>query len=237
MFVLISFIVFLFLGPICPHASSFEFPYASRPITFLTNKGNKLSQHFVSFANTNSINSNIRDEKQRKIQLPIQLVFSKIQNMQSLRIGIVTVALGWLIKVIRPAFYKNMYQVVLALVQSCDKIVTEWYWATVVGITSLIPIYTFLKYFENDAILSIDKLSFAIKNAEIRRSRSDHFIPRPKIGEIINKALTYTLLKNGRYTIVYGPKGIGKTELVDHMAIGKKGVVKLQVSSTNTKDE
>jgi AAA+ ATPase superfamily predicted ATPase len=48
-------------------------------------------------------------------------------------------------------------------------------------------------------------------------------------------ALTYSSLKGGRYTIVYGPRGIGKTELVDHTAIGKKGVVKVTVSSASSK--
>lgn len=105
-----------------------------------------------------------------------------------------------------------------------------------VFVTVAASAYTFLNDLKNDAVFSIEKLSFAIKNAEITHSISDHFVHRPKIEGIINEALTYTFLKNGRYTIVYGPKGIGKTELIDHMTIGKKGVVKVKVSSANTKN-
>jgi len=147
------------------------------------------------------------------------------------------VALGLLIKVIRPALYKYIYKVGLAFVGSCYKIrskVTE-YGTSVALIAAAIPIYTFLKDLKKDAANVVEKLSFAIRNAEITHSSSAQFVPRPKIEEQIMNALTYSSLKGGRYTIVYGPRGIGKTELVDHTAIGKKGVVKVTVSSASSK--
>jgi len=105
-----------------------------------------------------------------------------------------------------------------------------------VCLAALIPIYAFLKDLRNDAGSFIEKLSFAIKNAEITPSTSTQFVSRPKIEAKLNEAFTYTSLGGGSYTIVYGPKGIGKTELVDHVASGKKGVIKVTVSSANTKE-
>lgn len=96
--------------------------------------------------------------------------------------------------------------------------------ATIVSI-----LHSFVKDLKNDATIFIEKLSFAIKNAEIM-TNSTQFVRRCKIEEKINEALTNVFLQGGSYTIIYGPKGIGKTELVDHMAIGKKGVVRVQVS-------
>ena len=97
--------------------------------------------------------------------------------------------------------------------------------------------YSTLKEANKDGMSLVKKLSFAIQNSTITHSRSSHFIARPKMKEKIGEAFTYESLKGDRYTIVYGPKGIGKTELVDHTAIGKKGVVKMRISSTNSKDE
>ena len=85
-----------------------------------------------------------------------------------------------------------------------------------------------------DKMKTVGKLTAAIKNAKITHSRSSDFIACPKIQEIVNEALTYESLRAGSYTIVYGPSGIGKTELVDHTAIGKKGVVKVTLSTTST---
>jgi len=96
------------------------------------------------------------------------------------------------------------------------------YQLTLGGIGVFVSVVASAYMFKKDAVVSIDKLISAIKNAEITHSRSAHFISRPKIGEKINKALTNTFLTNDGYTIVYGPKGNGKTELVDHMAIGKR---------------
>ena len=97
--------------------------------------------------------------------------------------------------------------------------------------------YSTLKEANKDGMSLVKKLSFAIQNSTITHSRSSDFIARPKMKEKIDLALTYESLKGDCYTIVYGPKGIGKTELVDHTAIGMKGVVKMRISSTNSKDE
>lgn len=104
-------------------------------------------------------------------------------------------------------------------------------------IASVVTIYSFLNDNKKDAMRTIERLTFSIQNAEITHSRSSHFVSRPNIEKKINAALTTSSLDADSYTIVYGPKGIGKTELVDHAAIGKKGVVKVLVSSANTRDD
>lgn len=109
--------------------------------------------------------------------------------------------------------------------------------ATIAAIAAAIPIYALLKDLKTDAIIFDEKLSFAITKSEITHSRSTDFVPRPKIEEQINKAFTNESRRGDGYTIVYGPKGVGKSELVDHVAIGKKGVVKVKVSSANNKSE
>lgn len=106
-----------------------------------------------------------------------------------------------------------------------------------VGILFSLVNYSSIKEVKNDTMTFIEKLTFAIEKSEIIESRSANFITRPKIEEKISNALTYEYLKSDSYTIVYGPKGIGKTELVDHTAIGKKGVVKVKVSSPNTRSD
>lgn len=98
---------------------------------------------------------------------------------------------------------------------------------------TIIAHYSTLKEAKKDVVNFAEKLSFAIKKAELTESISTQFVIRPIIEGKINEAL-HASLKGGNYTIVYGPKGSGKTELVDHTAIGKKGVVK--VSSANTKN-
>ena len=37
--------------------------------------------------------------------------------------------------------------------------------------------------------------------------------------------------------MVYGDKGVGKSDLVDHMAMGRKGVIKISVSSVKSVDD
>lgn len=96
-------------------------------------------------------------------------------------------------------------------------------------------IYGVFNYEKKDEERITDKLTIALKNSEITHSRSNQFIPCPKIQEQINDALTYTFLDAGKYTVVYGSAGIGKTELVDHTAIGKKAVVKVDISSECTR--
>jgi AAA+ ATPase superfamily predicted ATPase len=42
---------------------------------------------------------------------------------------------------------------------------------------------------------------------------------------------------NGKYTVVYGPKGVGKSELVDYIYAGQKSVLKLTVMSASSEDD
>ncbi len=94
--------------------------------------------------------------------------------------------------------------------------------------------------FHNDVNRWVHMLTIAIAKAQITESRSSisgDFTNRPKIEEQIRSVLTNEHLRAHSYTIVYGPNGIGKTELVDHTAIGLKGVVKILVSSATTREE
>uniref|UniRef100_A0A7S0SRD8 ATPase AAA-type core domain-containing protein n=1 Tax=Chromulina nebulosa TaxID=96789 RepID=A0A7S0SRD8_9STRA len=45
------------------------------------------------------------------------------------------------------------------------------------------------------------------------------------------------LATNVKYMVVYGPKGAGKSELVEHCAINKNGVIRIVVTSANTKQD
>ncbi len=104
-------------------------------------------------------------------------------------------------------------------------------------VLGLAPYYSFIKEVHEDTVDLKDKLKIAIETSQITHSLSRHFVHRPNIEEKIKNVLTGTDLSCGAYTIVYGPKGIGKTELVDHTAIRMKGVVKVNVYSEKEKKE
>ena len=217
-FNLIMLIAFLF-SDMFQYVSSFAWRYASRPTTFSTHV--KMLSQNISFANSNKIKS----DKEEKIQ-HLQQFLSRVPNMTFFRVGIFTVALGLSIKglerlqIIRPFNFKNLYQNGITIIPLLVSIY-----------------YDFVKEFSKATMTTVGKLTFAIEKAEITSSRSKNFIPRPNIAQKIYDALTYESLEDDCYTIVYGPKGIGKTELVDHTAIGRKGVVKVKVSSANKKEE
>jgi energy-coupling factor transporter ATP-binding protein EcfA2 len=62
---------------------------------------------------------------------------------------------------------------------------------------------------------------------------ADKYVTRSSLEEIIRRAETSS--PNGRYTIVYGPKGVGKSSLVHHVAGTRKGVVRVSVNSSHDK--
>ena len=79
-------------------------------------------------------------------------------------------------------------------------------------------------------------VSVAIQNNKVHMSSSSSatYIDRKGLEEAVHLILQK---KDFGYTVVYGPKGTGKTEVVEHCAEGLSGVVKLIVTSANTKDD
>ena len=79
-------------------------------------------------------------------------------------------------------------------------------------------------------------VSVAIQNNKVHMSPSSSatYIDRKGLEEAVHLILQK---KDFGYTVVYGPKGTGKTEVVEHCAEGLSGVVKLIVTSANTKDD
>ena len=79
-------------------------------------------------------------------------------------------------------------------------------------------------------------VSVAIQNNKVHMSSSSSatYIDRKGLEEAVHLILQK---KDFGYTVVYGPKGTGKTEVVEHCAEGLSGVVKLTVTSANTKDD
>ena len=62
---------------------------------------------------------------------------------------------------------------------------------------------------------------------------AEEFVHRPALESTILWAETD--IPNGRYTIVYGPKGVGKSALVNYVAGARKGVVLVEVTSSHDK--
>ena len=75
-------------------------------------------------------------------------------------------------------------------------------------------------------------LPVKIDESKILESASKNYVTRTDLESRVN--IDMFLL--GRYCVVYGANGAGKSEIVDHVAIGKKAVVKLMVTSAHTKD-
>ncbi len=82
---------------------------------------------------------------------------------------------------------------------------------------------------------AMNLLPAAIDQAKVTKSASKNYVERPGLVSLIQRALTTA--PYGGYWVVYGPKGVGKSEAVDHTAINQRGVVKLLVTSANSKDD
>lgn len=74
-----------------------------------------------------------------------------------------------------------------------------------------------------------------LKEAKITSSvAGDTFVDRPALKLKIEEAMSENV---DYYLVVYGAKGMGKSELVQHTAIGKPSIVKLYVSNSSTKEQ
>ena len=75
----------------------------------------------------------------------------------------------------------------------------------------------------------------ALEKARVTSSHSKaKYVSRPGLEAKINNFLdSYST----SYCVVYGAKGVGKSEVVDHTAIGKRAVVKVPVTTIGTRDD
>jgi predicted AAA+ superfamily ATPase len=80
-----------------------------------------------------------------------------------------------------------------------------------------------------------EKISVAIVNSKINKSKSNHYVARQKLEDDIQK--NFVSEPSGIYNIVYGPRGVGKSELLEHVAIGKPGFIKINVTSAHSKND
>ena len=80
-----------------------------------------------------------------------------------------------------------------------------------------------------------DLLPSKIENRHIEETVTTKYVSRIGLEEKIK--LIMQKIPNGIYRIVYGPKGVGKTELVDHTALGIGAVIKLIITSAKSKDD
>jgi hypothetical protein len=90
-----------------------------------------------------------------------------------------------------------------------------------------------LKQINQDAISFFPKV---VANSEITASASgDDYVHRFELEGLVNEAFNFAPM--GVYFVVYGNKGVGKSELITRAAIGRKGVVKIGITSAHSKDE
>ena len=95
--------------------------------------------------------------------------------------------------------------------------------------------YSGLKVFSNDVVA---KLAFEIdKNAVyVPLTSSETFVPRDDLENRVNNALTRQESQRC-YHVIFGPKGVGKSAIVDKCAKGRRGVIKVVVTDSNTKKD
>jgi 5-bromo-4-chloroindolyl phosphate hydrolysis protein len=93
-------------------------------------------------------------------------------------------------------------------------------------------IYSQLKETKKDVISSLPK---AIEQSMITESFArDHIHVQRKD---VETKISLALCDIEKYYIVYGPKGAGKSEIVHHVALEKEAVIKVDVTSAQTKED
>ena len=76
-----------------------------------------------------------------------------------------------------------------------------------------------------------------VKTGEFDRTqRNGYFVDRPILSAKIKKNLDSKMLTK-ELTIVYGAKGVGKSTIIDSVFQGRKGVLKIPVTSNTSKEE
>lgn len=80
-----------------------------------------------------------------------------------------------------------------------------------------------------------ERVSRAISESKITETISKNYVRREELEVLMEKA--FSAKPYGLYNIVYGPKGVGKSELVDHVAMGKPAVIKVSITSYMSQDD
>ena len=119
-------------------------------------------------------------------------------------------------------------------------------WATIVFITGLaavaIPLYPATKDIIKDASAKSVKIAPKIKDSIAKTSEFDvakrdgKFVNRPILSSSIEEILGRKKVTKS-YTIVYGAKGVGKSTMIDSVVQGRRGVLKIPVTSNTSKEE
>ena len=106
----------------------------------------------------------------------------------------------------------------------------------VIGV-SLLRAYPQFKEVKRDVgELLPESIPPALDKARVTTSASEaEYVSRPGLEAQINTFLDSS--KNVSYCVVYGAKGVGKSEVVDHSAIGKRAVLKVPVTTIGTRDD
>lgn len=102
----------------------------------------------------------------------------------------------------------------------------DWIEAPVLHIPSMLS----PKKSTSNSIIKL--LSTEIVKSKIKKSISKSHVHRYELEEEIKSILNAS--PSGSYTIVYGPKGVGKTESILYTAIGKDAVINLWVDSATS---
>ena len=75
----------------------------------------------------------------------------------------------------------------------------------------------------------------ALEKARVTSSAAEaEYVCRPDVEAKINN---YLDSKSTSYCVIYGAKGVGKSEVVNHTAIGRRAVVKVTVTSVGNQDD
>jgi AAA+ ATPase superfamily predicted ATPase len=88
--------------------------------------------------------------------------------------------------------------------------------------------------FQELSKISLENVSHAIEESRILPSLSKKYISR---NNLESELLLNIKSPFGLYSIIYGPKGVGKSELVANTFTNKEGVVSVMVSSGKTKND
>ena len=99
-----------------------------------------------------------------------------------------------------------------------------------------LALYAVWKEFTKDiSELLPESIPPALEKARVTSSHSEaKYVSRPGLEAKINRFFD---TNSTSYCVVYGAKGVGKSEVVDRTAIGKRAVVKVPVTTIGTRDD
>ena len=103
-------------------------------------------------------------------------------------------------------------------------------------LVTVLSIYTATKEFMKGANeLLPESIPPALEKARVTTSHAKaNYVSRPNVKAQINDFLDSDSIG---YCVIYGAKGVGKSEVVDHTAIGRRAVVKVPVTTVGTQED